>query len=836
MTAICKTKLIHGTNLQPLLNYGENQEKTSFTDNALQDTLDYAANPLKTLANLENGEKELLVSGILCEPETALLDFAALREKYLEIHGPERIYRYEYFDRRTGETRPARRDPVTAIHLIQSFSERGLDPRTVHQIGLELCNRLGVMAVVDTHMNTDHLHNHIIINAYKPGGERKFVVEKETILQIRELSDQLQREYGIPLTFERPREQLYQAKDRDTYGEWKANRQGLSWKEAMRDEMTAAKSVSDSREEFITIMEDFGYTIARQEPESITWWNKDHTRKIRDRTLGDAYELGIMFPYSAPLPDRVAAPAPPKHTYLSLARYDWNGRRRSDLELLIRKAISLIQHVGSRYHYRDNPATTARTVNTKLENMELAIDIIKNMGLESKEGLKSRMNDVGARLSHVKATITSLEGRRQLYDTASVLITSLENTGRTLASVQYWPGGKMPDLMLEQYTPEEIAEERAAVSPMSGPQKRELYLKLRAHPEVTLAGKGFSEVSSIEAEEIFAYFKGRQERPACLKDSVQVTMDNVYQKRNARIRATLGKPIQKYQRKRLEELLHSHGLSADMDALTQYDAINIERCLGANPFSEPPIDAEKQRILSQRLQGASLSVSREMQYILPGEYDAIMDYLDGVRRAKPAILKPSVKIDDMTAQKLQVFMDAKGISCSIPVSSFSKSDYQKMYGHVLGQGQIPDCATSPQPAQNKAADFHKSTAVQVLTDKKQLLVTQYRNQLNQLQKLGFSPTQLEAAKAEIAAFREEYAHLEDERLALSGEYKKLIWLDRQVTYAESPPFLFGPLFSSRVHSIPEIIEKEERDHEPGQGDPQEPAQREKHRKDIDLEL
>ena len=246
MTAICKTKLIHGTNLQPLLNYGENQEKTSFTDNALQDTLDYAANPLKTLANLDNGEKELLVSGILCEPETALLDFVALREKYLEIHGPERIYRYEYFDRRTGETRPARRDPVTAIHLIQSFSERGLAPHTVHQIGLELCNRLGVMAVVDTHMNTDHLHNHIIINAYKPGGERKFVVEKETILQIRELSDQLQREYGIPLTFERPREQLYQAKGRDTYGEWKANRQGLSWKEAMRDEMTAAKSVSRS--------------------------------------------------------------------------------------------------------------------------------------------------------------------------------------------------------------------------------------------------------------------------------------------------------------------------------------------------------------------------------------------------------------------------------------------------------------------------------------------------------------------------------------------------------------------------------------------------------------
>jgi hypothetical protein len=111
----------------------------------------------------------------------------------------------------------------------------------------------------------------------------------------------------------------------------------------MKDEITAAKSVSDSRKDFIAIMEDYGYTIARQEAESITWWNKDHTRKIRDRTLGDAYGLGSLFPSDSPeytikpavTPDR-KHPKP-----LSVARYDWNGRSRSDLELLIRKAIAL---------------------------------------------------------------------------------------------------------------------------------------------------------------------------------------------------------------------------------------------------------------------------------------------------------------------------------------------------------------------------------------------------------------------------------------------------------------------------------------------------------------
>ena len=73
MTAICKTILIHGTNLQNILDYGSDQDKTSVTNNGLENVFDYASNPLKTLANLDDGHKELLVTGVLCQPETALV-------------------------------------------------------------------------------------------------------------------------------------------------------------------------------------------------------------------------------------------------------------------------------------------------------------------------------------------------------------------------------------------------------------------------------------------------------------------------------------------------------------------------------------------------------------------------------------------------------------------------------------------------------------------------------------------------------------------------------------------------------------------------------------------
>lgn len=184
-----------------------------------------------------------------------------------------------------------------------------------------------------------------------------------------------------------------------------------------------------------------------------------------------------------------------------------------------------------------------------------------------------------------------------------------------------------------------------------------------------------------------------------------------------------------------------------------------------------------------------------------------MDYLDGAIRAKPAILKPSPQIDEMTAQKLQCFMNAKGIPCSIPVTSLCKSDYNKMYGFVLGQGQIPECAATSPPTLDKTADFHRSISVDGITDKKRLLLTQYRNQRNELLKLGIDSSDLGAIKAEIAAFRDDYT--------------------------ETPSFLFGPLFHSRVHEAPEVIEREERDLKPEQDKPT-PAR--KHSLDLSPDL
>ena len=835
MTAICKTILIHGSSLQNILDYGSDQEKTSINQNGLSNALEYGANPLKTLADLDDGDKELLVSGILCKPETAVIDFGIVKEKYLASHGGERYATFDFLDKRTNTVRLVQKDPVTAIHLIQSFGETNLDPRVVHQIGIELCERLGVQAVVDTHMNKDHLHNHIIINAYMPDGESKFYIKTDTLMQIRRLSDDIQKEYGIELNFSDPRTQLFQSKGHNSYREWEAKRQNISWKEEMREEIAAARSVSDCREDFITIMQDYGYEIARQEANSITWWNKTHTRKIRDKTLGDAYELGALFSENAKEQEIVVGREPEKEKKhsktISIARYDRNGRRRSDLELLIRKAIALIRHIGNRYQPKN--LYTSQSGTKKLEMMEQALDTVCKLGLEQREDLAKRMDEVGAKLNHVKSRLRKLDGQKAFFDTISPMLSSMQSTRHIVDTIRYWPDSSMPDLMLNTPAPADIQKAKAALCPMSSTQKRELYLALQSHPEYTLSGDGFTGVSAMDAEEIFAFFKGTEaKQPQCLKKSMDATMEQVYQKRNEYLKQTFNKPIQNYQAVEISALLSAHGVTVDVSTLTQFDAINIRNCYGKQPFSEPPINTDAQQYLTGRLAERGLTLNREVCYVLPSEYNQLLDYLDGMTRQLPGLLKASPQIDAINADKLQSFMAAKGITSSIPVSAMSKADYDKLYGYVISRGQTPECAR-PKTADRTEA-FAESIQVDGITEKKQLLLLQLRNQMNELLNLGIDPLHPEPILQEISDFRQGYEALEMERMQLAAEYKSLLQLSQQLTYAESPSFLFGSLFNEKVHETPEVEIKQEREQK--EQDTQKQPDTKKNVIDTDIDL
>ena len=59
-------------------------------------------------------------------------------------------------------------DGVQGFHLVQSFAKGEVTPELAHQIGMELAERLlqgKYEAVITTHLNTEHYHNHIVFNS-----------------------------------------------------------------------------------------------------------------------------------------------------------------------------------------------------------------------------------------------------------------------------------------------------------------------------------------------------------------------------------------------------------------------------------------------------------------------------------------------------------------------------------------------------------------------------------------------------------------------------------------------------------------------------------------------
>ena len=88
---------------------------------------------------------------------------------------------------------------------------------------------------------------------------------------------------------------------------------------------------------------------------------------------------------------------------------------------------------------------------------------------------------------------------------------------------------------------------------------------------------------------------------------------------------------------------------------------------------------------------------------------------------------------------------------------------------------------------------------------------QLRNQINDLQSLGIEPANMEPILTAILEFRQSYEFLETERAELATEYKSLVQLKQQISYAESPSFVFGSLFNENVHEAPKVVEKDDKD-------------------------
>ena len=217
-----------------------------------------------------NGEKVGQISGLNCNPETALLEFKDIQRKY-KMKGSR-----------------------VAYHIIQSFSPKdNITEEQANEIGKKLCEELypNFQCVISTHIDKGHIHNHICLNAISLDGrkiEDRLSNEKEGLYGLSDTSDKISAEYGC---FIMPRKTYMKSKTKDYYHQYKEQ----TWKEKIKDDIEEILPKCNSLEEFLDELSILGYEIRRGKNLSVKCLGME--RFARLNTINSNFSISNLYSY-----------------------------------------------------------------------------------------------------------------------------------------------------------------------------------------------------------------------------------------------------------------------------------------------------------------------------------------------------------------------------------------------------------------------------------------------------------------------------------------------------------------------------------------------------------
>ena len=263
------TSVIPVRRLDRAVKYVMNKEKTTAV--SLQDALDYAANRDKT-------EQSCFESSYACTLETAFSDMRQTKEHWHKSGG------------------------VQGYHLVQSFAAGEVTPELAHRIAKELADRvLGgrYEYVIGTHLNTGHIHSHIVWNSVSCVDGKKYRSNyKSYVTEIRAVSDELCRKYKLSVIDTENSNHVAKP-----YVEWLAEKNGQpTWRTAIRQDVDEAIQQSLTWRQFLNALDRKGYEVrmGRKYP---VLRPPGKERFVRFKTLGKRYtpeaiQTRILYPQS----------------------------------------------------------------------------------------------------------------------------------------------------------------------------------------------------------------------------------------------------------------------------------------------------------------------------------------------------------------------------------------------------------------------------------------------------------------------------------------------------------------------------------------------------------
>ena len=207
-------------------------------------------------------------SGLNCDIDYAKSSFKATRELYGKTGGNE------------GHV------------IIQSFKPDEVTPEQCNQLGLALAEKFAPnhQVAVYTHNDTDHVHNHIVINSIDLETGKKFNNNKQALRDLRDFNDDVCREHGLSVPEKDTARLRYTQTEKAIADPNTKSTAQYSWKDEIREAID--QSQATNMDEFKDHLNQHGIEIERVTPKSITYRHLTEDKKVRGRKLGEDYNKG----------------------------------------------------------------------------------------------------------------------------------------------------------------------------------------------------------------------------------------------------------------------------------------------------------------------------------------------------------------------------------------------------------------------------------------------------------------------------------------------------------------------------------------------------------------
>lgn len=205
-------------------------------------------------------EKQYYVTGINCDENNIYQEMMMVKEAYNKI------------------------DKIQGFHGFQSFKEGEVTPKKAHKIGVEFANEMwgdNFQVVVTTHLNTNHLHNHFVVNSVSFKDGHKYNYSNSEMARFRRTNDTICEEHRLSFLEEKKTKKIdfNYYKNKDNYSV-----------RTQADIGTAIKN-SFSYQDFILYMKKNNYeVIERYGKLSVRNLNRKRNIII-ERQFGEEYSI-----------------------------------------------------------------------------------------------------------------------------------------------------------------------------------------------------------------------------------------------------------------------------------------------------------------------------------------------------------------------------------------------------------------------------------------------------------------------------------------------------------------------------------------------------------------